>query len=59
VQISRATYSRVNNSVNTHSVRRDDEVQTTKAERVFKWAAVAVVSVLVFGGLYMAIQLME
>ncbi len=40
-------------------MRRDDEVQTTKAERVFKWAAVAVVSVLVFGGLYMAIQLME
>ncbi len=40
-------------------MKRDEEVQSTKAERLFKWAAVAVVSVLVFGGLYMAIQLME
>ena len=40
-------------------MKHDDAVETTRAERVFQWVAVAVVSVLVFGGAYMAIQMME
>jgi len=40
-------------------MKQNDAVGTSKAERTFKWAAVAIVSVLVFGGLYMAIQMME
>ncbi len=40
-------------------MKRDDAQQTTPRERLFKWAAVAVLSVLVFGGLYFAIQMME
>lgn len=40
-------------------MKQDDAVETSKAEKVFKYAAVAVVSVLVFGGLYLAIQMME
>ena len=40
-------------------MKQDDAVETSKTEKVFKYAAVAVVSVLVFGGLYLAIQMME
>lgn len=40
-------------------MKHDDAVETSKTERLFKWAAIAVASVLVFGGIYLAIQLME
>jgi len=40
-------------------MKHDDAMVTTPAERIFKWALVAVISVLVFGGIYMAISLME
>jgi len=40
-------------------MKHDDAVQITQTERIFKWTAVAVVSVLFFGGLYLAIQMME
>ena len=40
-------------------MKHDDAVVTSPRERIWKWATVAVVSVLVFGGLYMAIQMME
>ncbi len=40
-------------------MKQDDRVGSSQTERLFKWAAVAVVSVLVFGGLYLAIQMME
>ena len=40
-------------------MKHDDAMVTTPWERVFKWATVAVVSVLVFGGVYLAIQLTE
>ncbi len=31
----------------------------TKAQRTLKWAAVVVVSVLLFGGLYLAVRMLE
>ena len=40
-------------------MKHHDAIGTTKTERVFKWAAVAVVSILFFAGLYLAIQMME
>lgn len=40
-------------------MKRDDSIETTPVQRVVKWAAVTVVSVLIFGGLYMVIQMME
>lgn len=40
-------------------MKHDDAVQTSQTERVFKWAAMAVVSILFFGGLFLAIQMME
>lgn len=40
-------------------MKHDDAEQATPRERLFKYAAVAVLSVLVFGGLYLAIQMME
>ncbi len=40
-------------------MKHDDAVSTSPREKLFKWAAVGVISVLVFGGIYLAIQLME
>jgi hypothetical protein len=40
-------------------MKEDDAVGTTQTERMFKWLAVAVVAVLVFGGAFLAIQMME
>lgn len=40
-------------------IKHDDQVEQTRAERVFKWAAMVVLSLLVFGGLYFAIRMME
>ncbi len=40
-------------------MKQDDAAGQSPAERLFKWAAVVVISVLVFGGLYLAIQMME
>jgi hypothetical protein len=41
------------------TIKHDDAVQSTQSERMFKWAAITIVSVLVFGGIFMAIQMME
>ena len=41
------------------TMKHDEEAQSTRSERLFKYAAVAVVSVLVFGGIFLAIQMME
>jgi hypothetical protein len=41
------------------TMKHDDASESTPSERLFKYAAVAVVSVLVFGGIFMAIQMME
>ena len=39
---------------------KEDEQQSVKpAERYLKWAAVIVISFLLFGGLYMGVRLLE
>lgn len=40
-------------------IRQDDASETTPRERMFKWIAIAVLSVVVFGGIYFAIQMFE
>jgi hypothetical protein len=40
-------------------MKADDAATTTPRERFFKWAAAGVISVLVLGGIYMVIKLME
>ena len=39
-------------------MKHDDAVATSPGQRMTKWAAIAVVAVVVFGGLYYAIQAM-
>jgi hypothetical protein len=38
---------------------RDEKNATTSAERIMKWAVVAVASVVLFGGLYLGTLLLE
>ncbi len=40
-------------------MKHDDAMETTSGQRMTKWAAVAVVSLLLFGGLLMAILMMQ
>ncbi len=40
-------------------MKHDDALETTPKERVLRWVAVAVVSVLVFGGLYFGVRMLE
>ena len=40
-------------------MKHDDAMASSPREKLFKWAAVGLISVLVFGGIYLAIQLME
>ena len=40
-------------------IRRDEHIQVSTNERVVRWLAVAVLSVVVFGGLYFGIQLLN
>ncbi len=40
-------------------IRHDEHVQVSNAERYARWFAVTVLSVVVFGGLYVAIQLLQ
>lgn len=40
-------------------MKNDDRLETTTRERVLRWIAVAVVSVLVFSGLYYSVKLLE
>ena len=40
-------------------IKRDDQLDTTMKERVIRWVAVAVVSVLVFAGLYFSVRMLE
>jgi lipid-A-disaccharide synthase-like uncharacterized protein len=39
-------------------MRHDDSLETTSTQRMVKWALIAFASVLLFGGLYSAIQLL-
>lgn len=40
-------------------IRDDESKQVKKGELILRWSAVAVISVLVFGGLYMVVHFME
>lgn len=40
-------------------MKHDDQQETTKAQRALKWVVVGVVSVLLFGGLYMGVRLLR
>ena len=40
-------------------IRADEHQQVTNTERYIRWAAVIVISVLLFGGLYMGVRLLE
>ena len=40
-------------------IKSDEHRMTTNSERMLRWFLVVLVSVLVFGGLYLAVHLME
>jgi len=40
-------------------IREDEQKSVPRMERYIRWGAVAVLSVLVFGGLYMGLQFLE
>jgi len=40
-------------------IKHDEQEQFNSAERFLRWVAIAVVSVVAFGGLYFAIQLLH
>jgi hypothetical protein len=40
-------------------MKHDAQLQTTKAEQTIKWVVIATLSVVLFGGLYYAIRLLE
>ena len=40
-------------------MKHDAEVETTKREQAVKWVVVAALSVLVFGGLFFAVRILE
>jgi hypothetical protein len=40
-------------------IKQDDKASTTPKERFLVWFSVAVLSVVIFGGLYLGMQFME
>ena len=40
-------------------IREDDRQTTNKTQRYLQWGLVAVISLVVFGGLYMGVRLLE
>ncbi|MBK9170541.1 MAG: hypothetical protein IPM24_24195 [Bryobacterales bacterium] len=40
-------------------MKQDDEAAVTTRERVLRWVAVSVLSILIFGGLYLGLLLIE
>ena len=40
-------------------IRHDEHLQVSNSERLVRWLAVAVASVVIFGGLYLGIQLLR
>ncbi|HXG32711.1 MAG TPA: hypothetical protein VNJ11_05055 [Bryobacteraceae bacterium] len=40
-------------------IKHDEEAETTRTERILRWVAVVVISVVVFGGLYFGVRLLE
>jgi hypothetical protein len=42
----------------SEQIRHDEQLQVSNNERLVRWIVVAIVSLVVFGGLYFAIQLL-
>jgi hypothetical protein len=40
-------------------IKHDDAVETSRRERIVKGVAVAILSILLFGGLYFAVRMVE
>jgi len=40
-------------------IREDDHREVSNTERYIRWAAITVLSVVLFGGLYMGVRLLE
>jgi Ni,Fe-hydrogenase I cytochrome b subunit len=40
-------------------IREDEHKEVNQTERIIRWVVVAVLSILVFGGLYMGIRMLE
>jgi hypothetical protein len=40
-------------------MKHDDQAVTSSKEKVLRWIAIGVISILVFGGLYFGVSLME
>jgi len=40
-------------------IKHDDEVEVTPKQRIVKWLLIALLSVLLFGGLYFAVRVLE
>lgn len=40
-------------------IKHDDQVETTTKQRILKWTLMAVLSVVLFGGLYLAVRVLE
>jgi hypothetical protein len=40
-------------------IREDEHMEVSNTERYIRWAAVIVISIVLFGGLYMGVRLLE
>ena len=40
-------------------MKHDDQLETTTRERIVRWVAITVVSILVFAGLYFSVRMLE
>lgn len=40
-------------------MKQDEQATTTSKERMLKWVLVGIVSIILFGGLYMGVRLLE
>jgi hypothetical protein len=40
-------------------IKHDDAVETSRRERIGKWVMVVILSILLFGGLYFAVRVLE
>lgn len=40
-------------------MKHDDELEVNKLERFLRWGMVAVISIMLFGGLYLVVQRLE
>ena len=43
----------------TDRIREDEHKEVNQTERIIRWAVVAVLSIVIFGGLYLGIRMLE